>query len=71
VRGAISAGLKLAGVRSLASAAVLVMVTVVEAVPPAVRVGLAPKEQVASAGRPEQASVTWSAKPPTDVTAIW
>jgi hypothetical protein len=58
VRGAKFAGVKLVGARSAASAAVLVMVRVAVPVPPAVRVGFVLKEQPASAGRPEQASVT-------------
>jgi hypothetical protein len=71
VAGATSAGVKLTGVRSLASAAVLVIVKVVVAVPPAVSVGFVPKVQPASAGSPEQASAIWPAKPPTDVSVIW
>ncbi len=68
--GARFAGLKLRGIglRSAASAAVVVTVIATVAVPPAVSVGLLAKEQAASAGSPEQARLTWPAKAPTEVT---
>ena len=71
VRGDILAGLKPAGLRRASSAAVLVMVRVVVAVPPEVRVGVLLKVQPASGGRPEQLSVTGPAKVPTEARAIW
>ena len=70
VRGAMLAGLKPAGLRRASSAAVLVIVRVVVAVPPAVRVGELLKVQPASAGRPEQLSATCPAKVPTEARAI-
>lgn len=63
--------MRVRGVWRTASAAVLVMVMLMVAELPAVRVGLEEKAQDASAGRPEQERAILPAKEPVEVRVIW